>query len=337
MQILSRYTLIVNVSMLLIMLGTVLLVASAPNDITFDRGQYAAFFNISSVGYWYEKYEPGFSLLTLLISSFVSDSWWYFFVLCSMLLVFHQMLLNAVRDALGVKSRKFLGFYFFALLGSSWFVVASINGLRQGLAIPLLYLGVFYLWRHYYCRSFFVLSFAASMHISVVLFIPFFVMLFLGLRTVVCIFASFAVLYVLGLSGGLLQLFDSVFPVSLYELLMAYGEMGAVKYVGFVPSHYAYTLGYLLLFLFARSYLLEDKVVVNVYDALLKIFMLASSAYFLFGIGAFSNRFGIVAWALIPLLQTFILAYVRVSIRVKIIFAFSFASFAVIHYLSYVT
>ena len=111
--------------------------------------------------------------------------------------------------------------------------------------------------------------------------------------------------------------------------------VGTGLYEGFNLGFFAYTLIWPILInlvLKIRSkYLLIDH---NAFRQLLKIYFVLSAPYFLFGFGPFSNRYAMIAWFMIPLLQFHIINIIRIRKLYKnlsfVVFLIAFSYFILV-------
>lgn len=119
--------------------------------------------------------EPGFFLLNK-GSAIVSDSFRFF-------LFFEYILFNLLYFLFFREFSKFLNLNISILqlllfigftLFSSWYILFSLNGLRQGLATPLIYLSFLHIIRKKYLISIFLMIIAFFIHSSSILIFPFF-------------------------------------------------------------------------------------------------------------------------------------------------------------------
>src|SRR5690606_4670503 len=131
--------------------------------------------------------------LSLLLSTITSNSEIY---LAAIFIMLNIALIKAY--SIGFDSRQHI--YLFALFGflliSSWYLTASVNGLRQGLSLPFLYAAALLLSRKKYIQSLIYLIISINIHYSSALLIPFIALMILNLRFVFYIFVSYALLYV---------------------------------------------------------------------------------------------------------------------------------------------
>ena len=109
------------------------------------------------------------------------------------------------------------------------------------------------------------------------------------------------------------------FNLPIYKLVKFYaverGEQpGDGLYYGFDLKFFIYTIFWPLLLLIlskwksqSKSYELNKKEVF----VLIKIYFFLSIPYFLLGFGAFSNRFAVLSWFLIPVLQFYSISSLR--------------------------
>lgn len=330
----NLYRLNVNIIYILIIIIISFFVITRDHSIGTDTLAYKDYFD--NIDYYsvYQKYEPSFHYLSYLISYVFNNYFIYLFIL---FILINGVLLKSINNFI-VKSNDFFllsfGFLSFLLL-SSWYQVATINGIRQGFSLAFLYLGFSFFYRNKILSALITLIFSFTFHYSSLLIIPFLFFLFLKEKWTFLLFFLTAIFYPLGINEIIIKNISSISGIPLYEKIYTYGE-GINAWVGFQLNFYLYSLFYSLLFLFMyfRFYRKEK---LNFY--ILKIFLLLNSAYFIYGFGVYSNRYGIMAWSFLPFMQTiYFLPFLRNYLNDKnstmifllILFLFGFFNYMIV-------
>ncbi|MDA3806689.1 MAG: EpsG family protein, partial [Thiomicrorhabdus sp.] len=102
------------------------------------------------------------------------------------------------------------------MLSSSWYSVATTNGLRQGLSLPLLYMSLFLFSERKIIFSILLCIASLGFHKACVLALPFFFLVFLRARLVLFVFIFTAFLYLLGITEFLVDSISDFLSISLY-------------------------------------------------------------------------------------------------------------------------
>jgi len=219
------------------------------------------------------------------------------------------------------------------LLSSSWYAVATTNGLRQGLSLPFLYLSLFFFSERKVLLSslFFVIS--LGFHMSVILFLPFYILFFLRIRVVFSAFLIMAGLYLLNFFEPLVMAASNYFSLNAYEIITNYAS-GSGRWVGVQFEFVMYTVFFGTLFYFLRKYV--KRMFLSNYDRVLKFYYLLMMPYFSFGFGAYSNRYAFIGWLFLPAIQTFFIISSRFDRSVKLLASLVLFIFGLFSYLSLV-
>lgn len=260
-------------------------------------------------------YEPFFELISRVIGIFTDNRFIYFFILS---IIFNLIWFSSwfkINKIFNIKYNESF-FYFIALsLMSSWYITALTNGLRQGLAIALLYLAIInlvFLKRKCY---FFILYLSSCLfHYSNFIFFPIFFIFLLNSRWKI-LFLIISLMYPLGLNEKAIYFLSNILSLELYSSIKNYiSDEEARMWVGFQINFYLYSLFWFVLTFILNKILLKDNVFL---DLMLKIYCVFLSIYFIYGFGAFSNRFAFVAWLFLPFLQYSIICAIREKWLVK--------------------
>mgnify|MGYP001130817066 CR=1 FL=1 len=299
-------------------------------DVGKDTEQYLIQFNkYSSIESVFNGYEIGFSLLMHLFSKYTSSVEFFFFfvslLITSIYLLFFKRiyLRNFIEESFNFDR---MIFFFSLLLLSSWYLTMTTNGLRQGIALVFLYYGLFDLFynnRKFKFIIFYLIS--ISFHYSVLIVGPFLLLKYVRFRLVFAVWILTAVGYIYGVNELIIKLISAKFNLPVYDFIKLYsldrGVIDGGLYNGFSLKFFIYTVFWplLLMFIFkiklrVKSSSLLAKETLN----LIKIYLILSMPYFIFGFGPFSNRYAMLAWFLVPVLQFHILNTISIKNNFKI-------------------
>ncbi len=284
-----------------------------------DTEAYANhFFNSSVVDGVYGRLEIGFALLMQTFSK-NSFSVEVFFACVAFIITFVYLhIFTKIHSKCFFDSRastNILLVFFSLVLFSSWYLVATTNGLRQGLSVVFLYwcgVELFYYQRK--LKFLFLYAISISFHYSAIMIMPFLLLNYLRFRYVFLLWLLAAFGYMLGINELIVKGISQAFNLPVYEFVKYYsveeGAVGSGLYEGFIFSFFLYTLFWplFLLSLLMIKIRLKCKVgnLENIYQ-LIKMYFLFSLVYFIMGFGPFSNRYAFFAWFLVPYMQIVIL------------------------------
>jgi hypothetical protein len=276
-----------------------------------------------------DRYEPGFVYLVK-IFGFFSKRYEFVFFVISFFVTFIYLLLSIyfARRFQYKEQSKIIFFTCIFLLFSSWFFVALVNGIRQGLSLPILYFSIILMLDKKHIYSVLMFGISVSFHYSSILFLPFFVLIFFGFRFVLLVFSLLGFLYFLGVNEVLVRISSQALSLPVYDLVKGYAD-GAQRWNGFAWEFFVYTVFWPILFLFIYFFgYLKPYSYRFVFDSL-KIYLILCLPYFVFGFGSFSNRYGFIAWFFIPFLLSVLLANLRLAFSQYFILAALVAAFLV--------
>jgi hypothetical protein len=285
-------------------------------DIGKDTMEYIGHFEKFSINNIFGKFEIGFSILMYLFSNFIPSVELFFFfisfITTTIYLYFFKKIYirNFPNDSF--KFGKTLIFFSLLLL-SSWYITLTANGLRQGVALAILYHALFELFFNNNKFKFLILYLVSCLfHYSVLLVAPFVLFYYLRFRLVFAIWIITALGYLYGINELIVQAISTKFNLPVYDFIKYYSLPTETEksrgglYVGFNLGFFIYTVFFPLLLMVLLKVKLRLKtstiVMRNVYN-LLKIYFILSLQYFVFGFGPFSNRFAMLSWFLVPVLQ----------------------------------
>lgn len=298
------------------------------DDIS-DTATYVKIYNQIDIYFW-EGLEYGFVAFAGAFSLF-DLSYHYFFSGCFLLVSLFLSLTFLRINYNELTSSQFVPFFIFVglLFSSSWFYTATTNGLRQGIALSILYFSLTFLFDSVKRRIvtffvFFVIS--CFFHKTLVLLVPFLIPLFissLSVRVYGAGFVVFGLFYFLGVNEWFVSLFSELVGNSIYKDVLTYCEHCWMEpgWFGFNYKFFLYTVFWFLVsFVFLEFGFIEREKEKQVAHAI-KLYCLLAIFYFVFGFGGFANRWAMTAWLFIPVLQAVVLSSLNVSSRLKFIFA----------------
>lgn len=319
--------------LLLAMFFCALSVAVGHRDITVgtDTANYTNIFN--SIEYTFEtsRIEFLFKYLTYGIKFFEVSLEIYFAIL---FVLFNFLYLFSYFRAAGQNRKVEELFILIGLMfSSSWYLVATLNGLRQGLSLPLLYLSLLCFSERKFIFSIFFIVASLGFHKSVILALPFFFLVFFRARFVFLFFVFSSGLYLFGISESLVFLISNALGVSLYNDISDFGAE-ANNWVGFQADFFGYSLFWFFFLFFLRRYVKQKYL--DDYLKLWKFYCVLIMPYFYFGFGGYSNRYAFIGWLFLPLIQAFFIASSKIENKFKFLLAFIFFSVGFFPYLYYV-
>ncbi|MDA7088505.1 EpsG family protein [Pseudomonas sp. SA3-5] len=292
-----------------------------------DTANYAGFFNDIEHVIDVSRFEPLFKYLTYGIGLITDSHEWYFMIVFLIFNFFYLYFYSCVSD----KNKWLEGCFILIglMLSSSWYVVATTNGLRQGLSLPILYLSILFFYKRRFIPSALFFLVSLGFHKAVILALPFFCLVFLRPLFVFLAFIVSAVLYFFGVTEVLVRVVSGLLSISLYDDIANYSS-GSNNWVGFQAAFFLYTIFWACLFYFSRCHVKD--LYLEGYIALWKFYCVLMMPYFFFGFGAYSNRYAFIGWLLLPVIQSFFIVSSRLDRKVKfllgvIFFVFGFSSY----------
>jgi len=309
--------------------------ALRPLSVGTDSSNYVNYYlfnyNVSM------KIEPAFFYLTKLLNYCSFSYEWLFFICYLMTMSFSLLFvcmgvepLNRTKTSITILAAA--GFFYL----SSWFLTSTTNGLRQGVAVPLVWLAFFFFWEKKYIKSFVFLVLSVSFHYSAILTAPFIFIVRMKNNRVIWLVIVISIGYVLGVNEKLVMFvsggFNLVFDYDLYLNIKTFG-VDSGNWIGFQPGFFIYTLFWFFFYYFISFYLFQPKVFLFLW----KIYAALLIMYFVFGFGGYSNRYALYCWQLIPVLHAVSLATVKMPVNFRFIFASSVFIVGLFIYSAYVT
>jgi EpsG family len=280
---------------------SVLVAARRESSLAIDTENYVQFFrSIVACQCVPQYFEPGFNYLSYSISWLSHSSEVYLGVLALLIYIGHVLFHRyAWRMVGGGEACYFIGLLFsgFAILYSTFIFSSVVNGIRQGLAAPILYFSLAFLLERRYFASLVFGVIAVSLHLSSLLYLVFFPVIFLSGVWLLVFWIVSSLVYALGLSDPLVGAFSNVFGVGLYDQVVSYSAEEV--YSGFNIAFFAYTwLPWLLLAVFR---LLRVCNYVE-FAPLFRLYAALAMPYFYFGFSSYANRYAFSAWLFMPVI-----------------------------------
>ena len=275
-----------------------------------DTQAYAAHISSYLSGYDILSMEPGIYILANISGIFSKSPEIFFtfhFILLSLLMILAYR--NFVKDDTRLSINFQLITFTFFLVCSKWFLVASTNNLRQGIACAFIFLGLSYYKKNNF-KMFLGILFGGLWHISIVLFLPFLILLRLKTSSLFIIFIFFSFFYVTGLNGEIVKFFSNLIGIPLYEFIYTYA--GSEKYMGFQLNFFLYTIFWPVL-LWILNNIMGPKYLFKDDNIIFKIYLILCLSYFFYGFGPYVTRYAFPAWFFLPFLFTFYIS--SISIR----------------------
>lgn len=281
------------------------------------------------------RFELGFGLITYLVAATGASAKVYLWALAMLLNV---VLLRVCSHLIRFARLERYWFLFVVLvigwmLVSRWYVVATVNGLRQGLADMFLYLALAaFLNRH---RKEALVAFVAALliHRSVLMVVPFIPLMFLGRRAVTIVVLALAVAYPVGGGKLLTELVSSALGIGVYDMIMSYGAES--RWIGLHWGLYLYSV-FIGVAVLAAARFVKDEYQRG-YKELVQAYLILLAPYFVFGFGGYANRYAFIAW----FFSSFVVAYATVAAKLgsrpRIGIAFILSAIALINYVGRIT
>lgn len=288
------------------------------DSVGADTSNYRNYFD---VGLLYEdrgRFEPLFQWLSSVIRFIYPSSEFYFFTLCVVVTVVYFCTYFVIADCSSLRDRTTHAWVLAGLLaGSSWYLVAVTNGLRQGLAMPFCYLGLVFLLRGRWVFGVASMVFAAGFHTASLLAIPFFLLAALKTRSLVLISLLMMVGYPLGVLEQVVLSVSQGLGLALYSSVKYYNELDG-RYDGFQIVFYLYSVGwFLVLFLALYVFRFFEESKFKIAELYFKAFVLLLMPYWVFGFGGYSNRYAMFGWFFLPAVQAYFLMSLKISPDLK--------------------
>lgn len=289
------------------------MVGTRGDHVGADTVAYKYYFNNLAESVLDDKFEPFFYLVAKIAATIGSIE--IFFGLVNVIF-FIALFLFVKRLKLDTDYVVFL----LLLLGfvhlSNWYITAVTNGLRQGLAIPFIFLAYLCLYQK---KTFWFVIYsliACGFHYSSILILPFAVLLRINSdRLFIFIFSLVSIGYVTGINEWCIETISNFLGLPVYSLIKNYGggngPWNGFNFLFFVYSSFWFWAPFTLLFCYGSKVNRDLKLLIYTYGTLL-------IPYFIFGFGPFSNRYAFPAWLFLPILYSGIIYYLKISRSFKL-------------------
>lgn len=297
--------------------AALLLAAKRPDGVGQDTANYRSYFNSGSV-----NLDIGFDFLLRGIASLTDHSEIFFGVIFILVTFFMLKAMMLAANEIPDRHKIFLPVLCTGLLmTSSWFNVATLNGLRQGISLSILLFAIHIIYdgRRFLGGGLIVL--ALSFHYSTLFAVASLVILLLSTRLVFALFYVSAVLYASGVYERLVSIFSALTGVGLYDAVKNYAN-GVDLWRGFQLDLFVYTIFWPTLYL-AVSFLVRADYRKYVIRSI-SVYCALCLPYFILGYGSFSNRFGLMAWIYLPVLHAVFLVSARLTASTAMACSFFF-------------
>jgi hypothetical protein len=207
-------------------------------------------------------------------------------------------------------------FFFICLYSSSWYFTGVTNGIRQCMAVSLLFYSLIFYNEKKYILFIMLSLFSALLHSTNFLLIPFLFLLnsrFFSLKISSFMFIFFAFGYILDFNQYVVKFASDITGLHLYSAIKDYdsGDLPSIHWYGFDIRFFMYNV-----FWFMMPFILGFFKVIKIDKNMvfvLKVYSLLSIFYFIFGFAAYSNRWAYPSWLFIPILQAYLLSSLRFS------------------------
>lgn len=328
----SLESLIVGVAALILLSSIVIVVGSRDFQVGTDTEAYVEIFELIIAGHE-TRFEIGFVSLVKFVSNFSLNPFFYFSIIALIISLTYILFYLIIVDwSWGDRRNSDLFLILSLLLASSWFVTSVINGLRQGMALPWVYLSLILFVRQKYFYSGVAFLLSVGFHFSSLALLPFYLLFFLKRIWILCIVFLAAILYPLGVNERIVQSVSSIFNIPAHEFIATYG-LNSGLWVGFQSDLFIYSIFWLIFFLSLDGLIKVQHVekwrsIVSIYGVLLL-------PYFVLGFGGFSNRFGYIAWFFLPACLAAFIVWSKFSVQAKIFVGYIWFSFGLFYFFSY--
>jgi hypothetical protein len=255
-----------------------------------------------------KRWEPGIYALASFSGLFSNSPQLFFtfhFILLSSVMLFAYR--NFVKDNKNLSINFQLIAFTIFLFFSKWFITAATNNLRQSMALAFIFLGLSYFKKNNFKMIGSILI-GLSWHYSVLLVLLFLIFLPFSINYIIFLTSIFAILYITGLNGLIIEFLSNLFSLPVYEFILSYAD--SQKYIGFQPTFFLYTAFWPILVwglnnIFGYKSVITFKSFFKENDFVFKIYLILIMSYFIFGFGPYVTRYSYPAWLFLPFLFTF--------------------------------
>jgi transmembrane protein EpsG len=338
---------ITKIALSLIFLSLCFITSIRNLTIGADTDSYYYYFTVIQ-SFSYTNYmipmEPGFKLLYK-ISLYFSNKFSFFLFLEFLLFnLTYIYLFYKIIETLDLKITLTLLFSVigFSLL-SNWYLQFSLNGLRQGLSTPFLYLSLLYFHNNKYLKSILFFLISISFHTSALLLLPFYLFIKIQYKKVFLFYLLSIFLYITYINKSLFYYSTKILNISfLYKIIIEYSSNNSLSdspYVGPILKFILYTISVPIIIFLVLNY----KTIFNFnkkYYFLLKFYMVLCLPYFFFAYGPYTNRIAIIAWFFTPIMYAIIFSELKLKYNTKFncaifILSLGLLNFTLIQFLDY--
>lgn len=306
----NKYTIYSSIIFVFFILFVSVFVATRDVSVGIDTQNYLSNFRlIVDFNYVSELFEPGFQFLTYVISIFSTSSVFYLYAISVFLsisfLVCVCLFYRRYSVEVLIPYHYFIMVCFMMLYSSNFFLTANINGIRQGLSAPLIFIAYFFVLEKKFLLSAIFSLLAVSFHYSSVLFIFPFVLIFFNVRFVIYFFVISSSMYFFGVFEFLVQKVSAFTGFPIYEMIKNYSSTGL--YEGFNVGFFLYSISPLVVYCGVRFYNQRLKSSTMLED-IFKVYTSLIFPYFVFGFAGYANRYAFTAWLFMPLFYAFLIS-----------------------------
>lgn len=276
-------------------------VSTRPLNSPDDTYSYYSF--LKSIRYLVGEYDGRFEILFVFITKLavnLSENHYIYFGFLFVVLNLFYFILYLELSFNHLPKTHIIIFFSFLFL-SGWYYTSSVNGIRHGLAAPLVIMSMLRFLNGKYISSVFLFIVSLGFHTSGILILPFYALLKIRYKTFSFIFFFVALFYPLGINEAMIKLLSDYSGIGVYEAVKFYLDDGLQGWVGFQYQLFLYSVFWFFLIHIGRRFTKPELIYFIerfniVYGSLCMV-------YFVFGFGNFSNRYAFVAWCFIPILQ----------------------------------
>jgi len=166
---------------------------------------------------------------------------------------------------------------------------------------------------------------------------PFLVLYWLPINWLVFAYFITALCFFFGISEVSVKIISDTLHLGIYEKIANYAaeNSSASEYDGQRLDFFIYTISWAGIFFFTRH--LIRRACLAQTDLILKNFLILSFPYFVFGFAAYANRYAVIAWFYLPLIQSSYIVFSKFSNHFKLFLALLALPISVTFYISHFT
>lgn len=244
--------------------------------------------------------EPLFLFLAKITYYFSSDFYLFTtsisFISCLFYFIFYLFVFS--KDISNINLKYYIVFLsFIFMLLSPFFWNSQINVMRIGIAIPIFFVGTYFLHIRKVTKALLFFISSVLLHFTMIIFIPFVFLIYLKNKNLIIIFILLSIFYLSGIGeiifNSIADNFSSIKFLK-YYLENATNERGYQNGIRF--DFYIFTLFFFLLSLKLKKYSKSNHYIFKLYTVL-------SFPFLIIGFINFSDRIIMVSWSLIPLIM----------------------------------